>query len=157
MRVEINCFHLTKCIALSPGNTNIPALHYNLFNVGWSAKGRIQCTRKNSASLPHSYIQNGAASQGWDQSYKMLLGRVARWYIFKPKIPIWVNFGGPYNGKCWYIVWSFWNILRLLVYVMVILVMFDIVLYIFPRFGILCQEKSVKISGFWVFFSYWDQ
>jgi hypothetical protein len=87
----------------------------------------------------------------------MLLGRVARWYIFKPKIPIWVNFGGPYNGKCWYIVWSFWNILRLLVYVMVILVMFDIVLYIFPRFGILCQEKSVKISGFWVFFSYWDQ
>jgi hypothetical protein len=21
--------------------------------------------------------------------------RVARWYIFKPKIPIWVNFGGP--------------------------------------------------------------
>jgi hypothetical protein len=25
--------------------------------------------------------------------------RVARWYIFKPKIPIWVNFGGPRNGK----------------------------------------------------------
>jgi hypothetical protein len=22
-------------------------------------------------------------------------GRVARWYIFKPKVPIWVNFGGP--------------------------------------------------------------
>jgi hypothetical protein len=21
--------------------------------------------------------------------------RVIRWYIFKPKIPIWVNFGGP--------------------------------------------------------------
>jgi hypothetical protein len=21
--------------------------------------------------------------------------RVARWFIFKPKIPIWVNFGGP--------------------------------------------------------------
>jgi hypothetical protein len=21
--------------------------------------------------------------------------RVARWYILKPKIPIWVNFGGP--------------------------------------------------------------
>jgi hypothetical protein len=28
--------------------------------------------------------------------------RVARWFIFKPKIPIWVNFGGPWNGKCWY-------------------------------------------------------
>jgi hypothetical protein len=26
---------------------------------------------------------------------------VARWYIFKPKIPVWVNFGGPRNGKGW--------------------------------------------------------
>jgi hypothetical protein len=25
--------------------------------------------------------------------------RFARWYIFGPKIPIWVNFGGPWNGK----------------------------------------------------------
>jgi hypothetical protein len=24
---------------------------------------------------------------------------VARWYVFKPKIPIWVNFGGPWNEK----------------------------------------------------------
>jgi hypothetical protein len=22
--------------------------------------------------------------------------RVARWFLFKPKIPIWANFGGPY-------------------------------------------------------------
>jgi hypothetical protein len=27
-------------------------------------------------------------------------GRVARWYIFKPKIPIWVNFGESCNGRC---------------------------------------------------------
>jgi hypothetical protein len=33
--------------------------------------------------------------------------RVARWYIFKPKIPTWVNFGGPWNGKGWYILWPF--------------------------------------------------
>jgi hypothetical protein len=26
-------------------------------------------------------------------------------YIFKPKIPNWVNFGGSCNGKCWYILW----------------------------------------------------
>jgi hypothetical protein len=26
--------------------------------------------------------------------------RVARWFIFKPKIEIWVHFGGPYIGKC---------------------------------------------------------
>jgi hypothetical protein len=33
--------------------------------------------------------------------------RVARWYIVKPKFPIWVNFGGPWNGKDWYILWHF--------------------------------------------------
>jgi hypothetical protein len=38
---------------------------------------------------------------------KLVLGRVARWHIFKPKIPIWVNFGGSYNGRCWYILWPF--------------------------------------------------
>jgi hypothetical protein len=30
--------------------------------------------------------------------------RVARWYIFKPKIPIWIDFGGSCNGRCWYIL-----------------------------------------------------
>jgi hypothetical protein len=33
--------------------------------------------------------------------------RVARWYIFEPKIQIWVNFGGSFNGRCWYILWPF--------------------------------------------------
>jgi hypothetical protein len=34
--------------------------------------------------------------------------RVARLrYGFEPKIPIWVNFGGPWNGKYWYILWPF--------------------------------------------------
>jgi hypothetical protein len=35
-------------------------------------------------------------------------------YIFKPEIPIWVNFGGSCNGRCWsilrlflYILWQF--------------------------------------------------
>jgi hypothetical protein len=43
--------------------------------------------------------------------------RFARWFVFKPKIPIWVNFGEPENGKCCYILWSLeyfmviWNIL----------------------------------------------
>jgi hypothetical protein len=27
-----------------------------------------------------------------------------RWHIFKPKIPIWVNFGGSRYGICWYIL-----------------------------------------------------
>jgi hypothetical protein len=33
--------------------------------------------------------------------------RVTRWFVFKPQIPIWVNFGGPLNDKCCYILWSF--------------------------------------------------
>jgi hypothetical protein len=33
--------------------------------------------------------------------------RFARWYIFKQKIPIWVNFGGSCIGRCWYILWPF--------------------------------------------------
>jgi hypothetical protein len=36
-----------------------------------------------------------------------LLDRVARWYIFKPNIPIWVYFGGLKNGKCWFILCAF--------------------------------------------------
>jgi hypothetical protein len=31
----------------------------------------------------------------------LILPRVARWYIFKPKIPIWENFGRSWNGRCY--------------------------------------------------------
>jgi hypothetical protein len=27
--------------------------------------------------------------------------RVARWFVFKPKIPIWVNFEELWNGDGW--------------------------------------------------------
>jgi hypothetical protein len=30
--------------------------------------------------------------------------RVARWFVFKPKIPSLVKFGGPWNRKCCYIL-----------------------------------------------------
>jgi hypothetical protein len=30
--------------------------------------------------------------------------RVASWFVFKPKIPIWVNFGVSCYGKSWYIL-----------------------------------------------------
>jgi hypothetical protein len=33
--------------------------------------------------------------------------RVARCYIFKPKIPIWVNFRGPWDEKVSYVLWPF--------------------------------------------------
>jgi hypothetical protein len=46
-------------------------------------------------------FRNDAAEKGG------LEARVARRHIFKPKIPIWENFGGPCNGRCWYILWTF--------------------------------------------------
>jgi hypothetical protein len=33
--------------------------------------------------------------------------RVARWFIFKPKVLIWVNFVGSCNERYWYILWLF--------------------------------------------------
>jgi hypothetical protein len=33
-----------------------------------------------------------------------LPARVARWFVFKPNIQIWVNFGGSCNGRCCYIL-----------------------------------------------------
>jgi hypothetical protein len=68
--------------------------------------------------------------------FKILIwARVARWYNFNPKTPIWVNFGGLLNGQCyftalWCSLWPFGNVV--------------VILYIFPSFGILCQEKSGK-------------
>jgi hypothetical protein len=36
----------------------------------------------------------------------IIVNSVARWFIFKPKIPMWIHFGGPWNVKCCYISWS---------------------------------------------------
>jgi hypothetical protein len=61
---------------------------------------------------------------------------------FQTKIPNWVNFGGLYIGKCWYIVWSFGTFYRHLGYVMAIW-------YILGQFGIFfpvlvcCTEKNL--------------
>jgi hypothetical protein len=32
--------------------------------------------------------------------------RVAKWHIFKPQNPNWVNFEGSCNGRCFMTVWS---------------------------------------------------
>jgi hypothetical protein len=39
--------------------------------------------------------------------YTALWCRVARWFVFEPKIPIWVNFGGSCYGKSWYVLLPF--------------------------------------------------
>jgi hypothetical protein len=50
----------------------------------------------------------------------LITSRVARWFVFKPKIQIWVNFAGFCNGKCWYILWTLGPFYGLLLYFMVI-------------------------------------
>jgi hypothetical protein len=54
--------------------------------------------------------------------------RVARWYIFKTKITIWVNFDLLYFKAIRYILWSFG-------------ILFDDLAH-FSRYGMLYQEKS---------------
>jgi hypothetical protein len=51
------------------------------------------------------------------------------------KSQIWVNFGGPLNGKCWYILWPFGIFYGHLVF-------FVVLCHIFPTLECLDQEKS---------------
>jgi hypothetical protein len=53
-----------------------------------------------TVSLVPASLSSGSARNAFND-------RVARCYIFKPKIPIWVKFGGSWNGKCCYILWPF--------------------------------------------------
>jgi hypothetical protein len=47
----------------------------------------------------HAYVKSNISQSNGifhpSEPAKALLLRVTRWYIFKSKIPIWVNFGGP--------------------------------------------------------------
>jgi hypothetical protein len=68
--------------------------------------------------------------------------RVARWHINKPKILIWVHFGGTCNGWWWLILWAFglfYGHMVDFVAIWYILWSFGIS---FPRFGMLHHEKS---------------
>jgi hypothetical protein len=68
--------------------------------------------------------------------------RVARWFVFKPEIQIWVNFGGSNIWRFWYILWTFGPFYSVLVHFMDILYNLWWFSIFFPRFGILYQEKS---------------
>jgi hypothetical protein len=74
-------------------------------------------------------------------------------HIFKPKIPVWVNFGGSCNGRCWYILRPFGPISGHFVYcvaIWYILWLFGIFygyLVYFSHFGVLYQDKSGNPDG----------
>jgi hypothetical protein len=60
------------------------------------------------------------ATDPWGVKVSGRVFRVARWFIFIPKITIWVYFGGHWNGKCWYILWPLGIFLSHLVHFMTI-------------------------------------
>jgi hypothetical protein len=68
--------------------------------------------------------------------------RVARWFVFKPKIQIWVNFGGYCYGKSWYILWPFGLFYGHWKYFLWPFGIFCGNWYIFRRLGILDRGKS---------------
>jgi hypothetical protein len=47
-----------------------------------------------------------------------ILTMVARWFVFKPKIQIWVNFGGSWTGRGRYVLWTLGSFYGLLLYFM---------------------------------------
>jgi hypothetical protein len=65
--------------------------------------------------------------------------------IFNPKIPIWVNFGGSSNGRCWYILWPYGLYYCDLVYYVDIWYLHIMVIwYIFPVL-VCCTKKNLAI------------
>jgi hypothetical protein len=72
---------------------------------------------------------------------------VARWYIFKPKNLLWVNFGRSCNGRCWYFFTAILSILRPNGIVYGYLVHFVLIWYIFTRFGMLYRENLATLEG----------
>jgi hypothetical protein len=74
---------------------------------------------------------------------------VEGWYIFKPKIPIWVNFGGPKIGKCWNILWPFGMFYGHLVQCVFIW-------YIFPFLDMYLPRKICQPWPPLCFYAYWE-
>jgi hypothetical protein len=64
--------------------------------------------------------------------------RVARWYFFIPKIPIWVYFGIENVG----IFYGYWDYFTAICYIFRPFGNFVVICYILPLFGTLHQEKS---------------
>jgi hypothetical protein len=78
--------------------------------------------------------------------------RVARWCFFKPKIQIWVYFGGSWNAKCWFILFPFrilygiWNIVRPFG-----ILYSHLVYFIYGLFGTFCSSL-VHFVAVWCIF-----
>jgi hypothetical protein len=72
--------------------------------------------------------------------YVGVMVSVARWCIFKPKIPNWLNLGGPCNGRCWFMY-----------FMATFRIYFTTIWYILWPFGIFCRNL-VHFPLFWYVF-----
>jgi hypothetical protein len=133
---------------------------------------RFNWTKVKLSSTAEQMFRGKGAKQKMGEinwNFKLLTDspdRVARPYIFIPKVQIWMYFGGPWNGKCWQILWVFgifkaiwyiihkaiWYILWLfvifyghLVYFYGHLAHFALICYIFPV--LVCRAYSSGNPG----------
>jgi hypothetical protein len=67
--------------------------------------------------------------------------RVARWFVFKPKIQILVKFGGPLNRKCCYICY--------ICYILFLLEYCTAIWYNLQPFGRVCGHLLCIFFRFW--------
>jgi hypothetical protein len=68
-----------------------------LYLILFCAHVLLDCPRKH-------FLENEISKNYACLTHQEILSSVARWFVFKPKIPIWENFGGPLNGKYWHIL-----------------------------------------------------
>jgi hypothetical protein len=121
--------NVVRGIAVVPFSWNVGVLHKKLekWNGLWLRRKKWRQTEQEMAP------------NRWDVRSKA--GLPDGMHVFKPKILIWVNFGGSCIGRCWYNLWT----VGLLVVVCYILWTFGIVrghLVYFPHFGMLYVKKS---------------
>jgi hypothetical protein len=62
--------------------------------------------------------------------------------FFKPKIPIWVNFGGSCNGRCWYIIWSIGLFYGYMVYFVANVYILGLFVMFFPAL-VYCNKRNL--------------
>jgi hypothetical protein len=58
---------------------------------------KVKILLNQEATMYCTYVSSYIGTPKHDPicSVSFLLTRVAKWFVFKPKIPIWVYFGGP--------------------------------------------------------------
>jgi hypothetical protein len=134
----------THVIINWPQHAKCLPCHFDAFNPGLALGGRgcphlvlalvVPSVHDGEAVLTNQCFKTSLDAQHYIDCTHMSPSptRVARWFVFKPKIQIWVNFGGPCNERCWLILWPFDLFYCHFVYLMVISYILWIFGYIFP-------------------------